>query len=431
MSHSVLVFVLVLGMSLFAQTASGQAPAPSPPPPEMPRDLTLAGAVRLALEANPGLRSLGLEVRRAEGRTRQAGAWPNPALAFDLENAGGTLPGLSESEATLSVGQLLELGGKRGARVDAARADERVASIEVDAGRQALIAEVATRYLEALSADRALALSDEVVRAAEEASRTFSQRVAAGGSHPVEKRRADVELASAKLDRIELEVETHLARTRLSLLWGEGEPRFENLLGALDSLPNAPDADSLAHRAETSPALARWAALREARRMRLDLERARGTPDLTAEAGLRSLEGSDDRTFVGSLSMPLPIFDRNRGSIDEATAALEQTSSHEAIARLEIRRAVGEALATLRREHLRLESLRRDVLPEAAHAFEEMRLGFERGRFTYLDLLEARRTWIRARRQELATLLAGHLAVAEIERLIGGPLTASHGGSQE
>ena len=78
-----------------------------------------------------------------------------------------------------------------------------------------------------------------------------------------------------------------------------------------------------------------------------------------------------------------------------------------------------------------MQSLRRDVLPQSAHAFEEMRLGFERGRFTYLDLLEARRTWIRARREELDTLLAGHQAVIQIERLIGGPLTAPREGAQE
>jgi outer membrane protein, heavy metal efflux system len=424
-----MLFVLALGLAWLAPAASGQT---TTTPVQVPTDLTLADAIRLALEANPGLRSLALERRKAEGRTRQAGARPNPELAFDLENFSGTMSGLTESEATLSVGQRLELGGKRGARVDVARADERVVAIDLAAGRQALIADVAARYLEALAAERSLALSDEEVRAAEEAAKTFAQRVAAGAAHPVEQRRADVELSNARLDRIEFEVEASLAETRLSLLWGEAEPRFDRVVGVLDSLPEAPDVDSLARRAETAPALARWSALHESGRRRLELERAQRVPDLTAEAGVRSLEDTDDRTFVGSVSLPLPVFDRNRGSIDEAAAALEQIPSDEARERLEIRRAVGEALATLRREHVRLQSLRRDVLPQSARAFEEMRVGFERGRFTYLDLLEARRTWIRARREELDTLLAGHQAVIQIERLIGGPLTAPReGGSQE
>lgn len=172
--------------------------------------------------------------------------------------------------------------------------------------------------------------------------------------------------------------------------------------------------------------LARWTAEAEARRRQLALERARRTPDVLVQAGVRSLSGSDDRTFVGGVSLPLPLFDRNRGAIDEASAALDQISSQKSQVRLEVRRALGEALVGLELAHGKLGSLRRDVLPEAARAFEEMRIGFERGRFTYLDLLEARRTWIRARREVLQTLLSGHLGVVELERLIGGSLTDSN-----
>ena len=417
------VLLLAAFVALFVRPAAGQSTGQGP---EVPTDLTLAGALRLALEANPGLRALGLEIRKAQGRTRQAGVRPNPEASLDLENFGGTLPGFSSSEATLSVGQILELGGKRPARIGAALAEERVISSDVAVGRLALVAEVTVRYLDALTSDRVLALSNEEVRAAEEASTTAAQRVRAGAAHPVERRRADVELANARLERTTLEVETALARTRLSLMWGDPEPRFQRLLGTLDSLPTAPSLDSLASRAEATPTLARWRAVRDARQKRLKLERSRRIPDLTAQAGLRSLAQSNDRALVGALSLPLPLFDRNRGAIDEATAALEQAPNEEAQARLEVRRALAEGHATLGRARDKLESLRREVLPESERAFEEIRLGFERGRFTYLDLVEARRTWIRARREELQTLLVGHLAVAELERLLGSPLETSN-----
>jgi len=426
------VFVIAACGMCCAPLARAQAPEADPNEVQVPRDLTLGDALRLALDANPGLRALGLELRKAEGRTRQAAVRPNPGLALDVENFGGTLPGVSRSEATLSVGQILELGGKRPARIGAARADEAVVSLDVAAGRLALVAEVVTRYLEAIAADRALALSHEEVRAAEEAATTTAQRVRAGAAHPVEQRRAEVELANAKLERTTVEVEASLTRTRLSLLWGDAEPRFEQLLGGLDSLAGPPSLDSIAARAETSPVLARWRAERDARRKRLDLERARRIPDLTAQAGVRSFAETSDRALVGVVGFPLPLFDRNRGAIQEATAALEQVPNQEAQARVEVRRALAEAHATLRRARGKVETLRHEVLPEAQRAFEEMRVGFERGRFTYLDLLEARRTWIRARREELQTLLIGHLAIAELERLIGGPLeTPSREGGPE
>lgn len=412
------VVVLAATAALVA-TSAQIIPAAEPTQLGVPAELTLREALRLALSANPRLQALEWELRKAEGRTRQAGARPNPELSFDLENIGGSSAG---SEATLSVGQLLELGGKRSARVGAARAEQQVVSLDIQTERLVLFGEVSTRFIEALAAERSFTLSDEEIRAAEEAAATNAQRVRAGAAHPVERRRADVELANLRLERAILQSEVSLARSRLSSTWGEPEPRFERLIGLLDSLPPLPSIDSVRSRAEASPVLARWRAEREARERRLDLERARRIPNVTPMAGVRTLSDGAERTFVGGVSLPLPIFDRNRGAIDEASASLRQAPLGEAQARLELRRSLTESHVTLRRARDKLDAIRRDVLPEAARAFEEMRVGYERGRFSYLDLLEARRTWLRARREELQTLLAAHLAFAELERLVGARL---------
>jgi len=413
-----ILLVLTAAAVLASPRAIGAA-EPASAPLDVPPELTLREALRLALSANPRLQVLGWELRRAEGRTRQAGARPNPEVSFDLENIGSSSTG---SEATLSVGQLLELGGKRGARVGAARAEQQVVSLDIQTERLVLIGEVVTRFIEALGAERSLSLSDEEVRAAEEAATTIAQRVSAGGAHPVERRRAEVELANVRLDRTILQSDVDLSRSRLSSTWGEPEPRFASLVGLLDSLPRLPSLDSLQARAEASPTLTRWRAEREARQKRLDLERARRGLNLTPLVGVRSLDDGADHAFVGSLSLPIPVFDRNQGSIDEASAAVRQAPIAEAQVRLELRRSLAESHATLRRGRDKIGAIRREVLPEAARAFEEMRTGYERGRFSYLDLLEARRTWLRARREELQTLLGAHLAVAELERLVGAPL---------
>jgi len=65
------------------------------------------------------------QVAAAQGRLDQAGAWRNPELSLDVENFAGKGPmeGLDSAETTLSVSQTLELGGKRGARIDGARKD--------------------------------------------------------------------------------------------------------------------------------------------------------------------------------------------------------------------------------------------------------------------------------------------------------------------
>jgi cobalt-zinc-cadmium efflux system outer membrane protein len=267
-------------------------------------------------------------------------------------------------------------------------------------------------------------LSGEEVRAAEEASVTLGERVRAGAAHSVERRRADVELANLKLEHVLLRSDAALARARLSSLWNQPEPRFERIAGALDSLPAEPHLDSLAVRAEASPAIARWQSEREARGQRLALERARRIPDLDAQFGVRRLGDVGGTTLIAGVAVPLPLFDRNAGAVDEAGAALSQVSSEEAEARLEVRRSLAGQHAALHRARTTLAALRSEVLPEAQRAFDDIQVGFERGRFTYLDLLEARRTLLRARREELQALLAAHLSIVAIERLIDAPLVA-------
>ena len=298
-------------------------------------------------------------------------------------------------------------------------------SIDVEAGRLDLMGETTSRFLQALAAERALELSDQEVRAAEEALSTTTLRVTAGASHPVERRRAEVELANVKLEQAVLRASTEGARSRLSSMWGEPEPRFQRLRGTLENPPAPPSLDSLTARVQSSPLLRRWTAERSARERRLNLEHARSRPDLDAQFGLRRFQETEGSALVAGISVPLPVFNRNRGSIDEAAAALAQVPHSESAARVELRLALAEGHVALRSAQSKLDALRRDVLPGAERALEEMQLGFERGRFTYLDFLEARRTWLRARHEELQTLLQANLSLAQIERLLGTPLNTS------
>ncbi len=404
---------------LFAFSTPTRAVAQGPAP-EVPSELTLRDAVRITLTHNPELRALAWETPKAEGRLRQAGNRPNPGLALEFENFSGSKPGLSDAEATLSIGQTLELGGKRSARVGTARAERSVILLDLESRRLDMASAAATRFLELLALETAGELLDEELRAAQEAASTTALRVRSGAAHPVEERRAEVELANAHLERVLLDARLSLARSRLAGLWGDPEARFTRLVGTLEPPPEVPGLDTLLKSLESAPSVTRWKDEVEARRSRLALERAQRIPDLGIVAGMRSLGESGERTLVGGVSFPLPFFDRNQGSTAEAEAALSQAGDERARASVQTRRAIVELHAVAVISGRKLAALRREVLPGASRAFEDMRAGFERGRFTYIDLLEARRTWIRARREDLAALLELHVAFAEIRSLTAG-----------
>ena len=407
-----IVFLSILILSTgprtsFAQQAGGAAS----------QTVSMREAIRRTLERNPVLRATAWEVPKAAARLRQAGARSNPDLSFELENFSGSRAGLSASEATLSLRYPLDLGGKRSARLGVARSDQAVTAWNLESRRLEWASEAAMRFLRLQALEATMRLAADEVRGAQEAHATTSLRVRTGAAHSVEERRAEVELVNARLERVQLESQTSLARTRLGSLWGEPEAEPGLRPDTAEVLPDVPSLDTLLTRLEIVPSVARWRDEREWRRSELALKRAEGMPDVSVTAGMRLLQEGDERTFLAGVSLPLPLFDRNAGAIAAARAAVSQADDEWTSARTQARSVVLEANSTVLRSRRRLTALRTEVLPGAGRAFEEMRIGFERGRFTYLDLLEARRTWTRARREELDALLEYQLGLVELNRL--------------
>lgn len=91
----------------------------------LPSNLSPAQALDEAAARSPAVVAADAEVAAAEARARQAGYRSNPELSLEVENFAGTgeLRGLRSTETTLAVNQRLDLGGRRSARVSAARAD--------------------------------------------------------------------------------------------------------------------------------------------------------------------------------------------------------------------------------------------------------------------------------------------------------------------
>jgi len=137
-------------------------------------DLTLRDAISLALLQNPELAAFSKEMRALEGATLQAGLLRNPELSVNVENIGNIqkLSGdinsahavaqeVVQQLTTIRIGQLIELGGKRAARVNAALLGEDLAAKDYEIRRVEIIARVANVYTEVLAAQERLRLAEE------------------------------------------------------------------------------------------------------------------------------------------------------------------------------------------------------------------------------------------------------------------------------
>jgi len=438
MRRAILVATFVAGATLRPQD-----PAAGPQAPERGVDrtaaarvveptgaVTLRDAVALVLAGNPELQASIDELRAAESRTLQAGLRPNPIAGFEVEDWGGTL-GFATPELTLSIAQLVELGGKRRARAAVSGAEATVARLDGEATRLVLLSKTHQRFLEGLALQEISELARETVRIAEETIGIVRQKVQSGAVSPAEMTRAEVELSRARLDRAVLVEQLALARSRLSALWGTPVARFLSMSGRLDSLVAIPSRDSLLAWAPSSPDIERWEAELRAREAEIARARAEATPDLEIVAGYRARLESDDHTFVAGLVLPLPVFSRNQGTIAAAGAKSAATRSRLVDASLSRQQRIVEAHSALLQDRTRIETLQREVIPGAARAFSELQTGYQRGRFSYLDLLEARRTWTEAQHEEVMTFLDFHQMLAELERLLGGPLSANARGGRD
>src|SRR5437762_13957142 len=89
------------------------------PAADLTEEVTLAQALALTLKQNPDLAAFSWDVRSAEARVIQARLSPNPDCNAQTEDIAGTRKstGFSHSQPTIQLSQLIELGGKRDARV--------------------------------------------------------------------------------------------------------------------------------------------------------------------------------------------------------------------------------------------------------------------------------------------------------------------------
>jgi cobalt-zinc-cadmium efflux system outer membrane protein len=386
------------------------------------RALTMDEALAVALKQDPDLAAAQLELDTAAARRQQGALRPNPDASFEVENLSGDLPGLSASEMTFTLDQRIELGGKRSARTAFAESLISLGRWDLEAIRRDLVRDVFVTFAEGLGAQDRLRVAEETLALAGEVTASVEQKVRAGAISPVEATRAKVALAQTGIERERARRELDAARRGVALSMGLATPSFDSLAGALDTLRVLPEWGSLVTGLERNPEVARWASEAGARQAGLRAAESLRIPDRTATGGFRRLEESDENTFVAAIGLPLPLFDRNQGGIAEATIELEKAAPEARAARRRAERMLTDAVARLEIAQVTARTLRGEVIPGATAAYEQIKRGYDLGRLSYLDLLEARRSLAEARAAEIEALVDLARARAAVASLTGGML---------
>lgn len=385
--------------------------------------ITLADALARTLRGSPELAAYNYELRAAEARILQAGLRPNPELGLDIENPTGSGPYQSadQMENTLTLSQLIELGGKRPARIFEAEAGRALVEWEYQVKRVEVLKAATLAFIDALAAQRRLELAEEVVKVSGDAVTEAEQRIGVGKVSPVEGIRAKVAVSSARIDVEQARRDIATARGNLAAQWGAREADFGAVRGDLDQHAAGPSLQTLRQRLLGNPDLARWTAEREKREAMLAKEQTLARPDVTLFAGPRLIGKGEDATFVAGFSIPLPISNRNQGNIAEARANLDKLAEEKHAAEARAFAALNEAYQKLTGAGREVAILEESVIPGAQDAEKQLNEGYLAGRFTQFEVLDARRTLNAARAQQVRALADFQKARAEIDALTARP----------
>lgn len=414
-------FVLPLAAAVFLVARAASAQSTAPIPPTLPAaassasslTLTLRQVVGIALARNPELAAASSEIDAVDGARLQAGTRPNPELSFLQEDTRR-----ETRTTTVQINQPIELWGKRDARIAAADRALDAARSDLNSRQHAVRAAVITAFFDLLATQERVRVAETSLSLSQRSSDAASKRVLAGKVSPVEETKARVAEAGIRIELAQVRGEQGGARARLSAAMGQPLGNIV-LQGSLADLPVVPSEEVLRSNFELAPSVRRAQLEVERRKALSEVEKSRRFGDVTVSLGAkRDQEVGRNQAVIG-LSIPLPLFDRNQGNVLEALRREDKARDELTVAQLQVESEAIQARERLATSRNEATSLAAEVLPGALSAFDAATTGFELGKFSYLEALDAQRTLLAARTQYLRALVEAQRAAADLNRILG------------
>jgi outer membrane protein, heavy metal efflux system len=387
-----------------------------------PAELSLPQALALTLERSPELKSFSHTVRVNEARIIQASLIPNPELSFQVEDAFGPFGSDSYSQATLQLSQIVELGDKRAARTDVARAISEQSSNDYEVKRVEVLTNLTEKFIRTSADEHLLKLARKGEELARHGLQNILKRSLAGGASELEEAKARVLVARSHITAEHVEHELNSSKRELVSYWGSENPKFSKISSNLFQSIALPSFQELDARIDQSLEIKKWVTEKRLREAEKKLAEAKSIPNLTISAGPRHIESMNDDSFVFQFSVPLNIFDRNQGARKEASILSDKVALDETTSRLRLKTALFGLFQEAKHAMTQLELMKKEIIPQAKKSLRIAQDGYDQGRFSYLDLLDAQRTLLDVLHENIEAAYSLHSYSNSIERLLGAPL---------
>ncbi|WP_027017279.1 TolC family protein [Comamonas composti] len=399
-SCSAVLLALGLSGAAFAQPAATPAPASA--------GVSFANYLDAVEQHSLELKSELQNVESAKAEIGMAGIRPDPELSYEVarERVKTGLPRPRERKLELSME--VETGGKRAARIKAARSALKLTEVGVEAFRHQLFSDAAENFTQACMEHQALQRKQQTLKALSDVVSANDVRRKAGDIGAIEWRQSRVERDQFQAEVTEARAQVQTSRLALAIPLGRSLNQVfssQELDCAFQPFSQSQDIEALVDQALQARSDVREAhAALDHARDNAGLAQANRWINPTVAVGMTTRPGTTagvdhggdafdaegrSRVLNMSVSVPLPFSRLNRGEILQAEAAVTQ-------AMLGLQQAQNKAEAEVRSAHFRflaakenVERYRDGVLADAQRVLEGMRLSYRHGEASLLELLAA------------------------------------------
>jgi cobalt-zinc-cadmium efflux system outer membrane protein len=376
-----------------------------------------------AIYERPDLDQARAAVREAQAAEVTAGVTPPPSVAAAIGRADRTDRGKSSPwTVSLAAGLTLELGGKRAARTERARAAVLAATLRLQALAWTIASATRSAAVTSINADRDLASAVAEATARRTLLGLLRSRYAEGQLSRVELARAEADYQAASVGitearRTRTNARLALARSLAVPLVAIDSLRLQSDAhsgcATLDSVP--PDtlrALALRHRYDLGAALADYAVVEGDLRLAI----AQQYPDFTVEPGISWDQGIV--RWLLSVAVPAIPVARNRGPIAAAAAVRGAEAARAVSSQDSVLAGVDSSIVACREfQHALIAS--DSLVSVAEHQVRLAQAAYLRGETGAVDTALARIALVRAERVRVITVGRGVTAGVALESAVG------------
>ena len=368
------------------------------------RPIRLQEYLDLVGQTNLDLAASRFNVTVAEAQISVAKVIPDPSV-----NGGpSTVNGLGAPVTwSLGVSETVELGGKRGARIDVAKQGKSLAQAQLDDFFQTLRVNATNAFIDALAARQVLDRKRRTLESVEKLVAATEQRLRVGDVSPTVLWQVKVEAERFRSEVITAEGDVHAADYALEFFIGSEKAGPMGQLQPAGDLLLAPRTfdgetlvrDALERRTDLLVSL-RSAAVAQAQ---VKVARSNRWIDLSLGADWARTSAAtgefatvapslpfDSRGF--SVGFPLPFSKLQHGELDAARATAAQAEVQTQSARRHVEIEVRQALARYEATRRSVAVYTGEILANADRAVDATRYSYERGAARLIELLDAQRT---------------------------------------